>query len=148
MTANEVELKLMNALAGNHLFGERAEARGYAIDDEILLNDAVDDSTRCLDTPRCVGCNTNSGLVGPGDPLYVRQTQSVAFKVEGRGHALDYKGRLASAHVAALMIVELDVRIGPQFDAELETEIAVRRLHEVEIRVPVVHLAREGQNVV
>src|SRR5688500_9359755 len=146
MTANEVELKLMNALAGNHHFGERAEARGYAVDDAILLNDAVDDSTRCLDTPQCVGRNTNSGLVGPGDTLYVGQTQSVAFKVEGRGHALDYKGRLASAHVAALMIVELDVRVGPQLDAELEAELAVRRLHEVEIRVSVVHLARGGRH--
>src|SRR5688572_15080082 len=99
MAANEVELELVNTLVGDHHFGERAEAGGYTVDDAILLNDAVNDSARCIDTPQCVGRNANSGLIGPGDTLYVGQTQSVAFKVEGRGHALDYKGRLASAHV-------------------------------------------------
>jgi hypothetical protein len=40
------------------------------------------------------------------------------------------------------VVVQLDVRVRSQVHAELEAEVAVLRLHEVEVRIPVVQRPR------
>src|SRR5687768_11440686 len=45
----------------------------------------------------------------------------------------------------SLLVIELDVRIRAQVHPELKAEVAVLRTHEVEVRFPVVQVARQRE---